>query len=199
MSGKFSGFTQDDIAKLKNKNKENGIGKYNQLQNKSNATSSIKKYFTPAPKTSAARPILRKQMPSAGGPAKTNQTLATKTPPPEQLTATGGGGGGADSNNITTSSSTSSIACTDNSMQDAIHFKPLPQKVYGVPDLSLTSNDDDSGRTAADDDSVQMMPPPHATTPFKGISLKDYEAQRRMVEEQNKYKKEMLCKALEQQ
>lgn len=34
---------------------------------------------------------------------------------------------------------------------------------------------------------------------FKGVSLKDYESQRRMVEEQNKQKKEILYRAIEQQ
>lgn len=36
-------------------------------------------------------------------------------------------------------------------------------------------------------------------SPFKGISLKDFESHRKMIEEQNRQKKEMLHKAIEQQ
>ena len=38
-----------------------------------------------------------------------------------------------------------------------------------------------------------------APSPFKGISLKDFESHRKMIEEQNRQKKEMLYKAIEQQ
>lgn len=36
-------------------------------------------------------------------------------------------------------------------------------------------------------------------SPFKGISLKDFESHRKMIEEQNRQKKEMLYKVIEQQ
>lgn len=75
------------------------------------------------------------------------------------------------------------LSSTDNSLQEAIHFKPLPEVVYQESVTETSSNDDKS-----------LSP-----TLFQGISLKDYEAQRRMVEEQNKHKKEILCKAIEQQ
>lgn len=36
-------------------------------------------------------------------------------------------------------------------------------------------------------------------TPFKGMSLKDFEQQRKLMEEQNRQKRDILHKAIEQQ
>lgn len=90
--------------------------------------------------------------------------------------------------------SSSVLSTGDNFLQDAIHFKPLPHKVYGATVDVESLQGINSASALTDDSSVQEMP-----IPFKGISLKDYEAQRRMVEEQNKHKKDILYKAIEQQ
>lgn len=78
---------------------------------------------------------------------------------------------------------------SNNPLQEALHFKPLPPpKSVSIDDIVESAKDshkvDGSSRDVA---------------AFKGISLKDYESQRRMVEEQNKQKKEILYRAIEQQ
>lgn len=76
----------------------------------------------------------------------------------------------------------------NNHLQDALHFKPLPPKPLPIDEIVEIEN--------------EIKKPGDSTTnsiAFKGISLKDYESQRRMVEEQNKQKKEILYRAIEQQ
>lgn len=74
-------------------------------------------------------------------------------------------------------------------LQDALHFKPLPSKHLPIDE---TAELDREIITKPDESSTNS----HA---FKGVSLKDFESQRRMVEEQNKQKKEILYRAIEHQ
>lgn len=85
-----------------------------------------------------------------------------------------------------------SLSSSINSLQEAIHFRPLPPKANALPedDLSAVSTDCEQGI-------IESQQP--AQSPFQGVSLKDFESQRRMQEEQNRQKKEMLYKAIEQQ
>lgn len=81
-----------------------------------------------------------------------------------------------------------SAELSNNHLQDALHFKPLPPKQFPIEEIAdiekeIRKQDDSSTNSVA----------------FKGVSLKDYESQRRMVEEQNKQKKEILYRAIEQQ
>lgn len=78
---------------------------------------------------------------------------------------------------------------SSNPLQDALHFKPLPPP-KSVPIDEIVES---AKETKKSDDSSKDV------VAFKGISLKDYESQRRMVEEQNKQKKEILYRAIEQQ
>lgn len=77
---------------------------------------------------------------------------------------------------------------SNNHLQDALYFKPLPPKQLAIEEI-------------AEIEKEIRKPDDSSTNPiaFKGVSLKDYESQRRMVEEQNKQKKEILYKAIEQQ
>lgn len=74
---------------------------------------------------------------------------------------------------------------SNNPLQEALHFKPLPS----TPPPTVQAVE-----SKQKPDEAQMNP-----LAMKGISLKDYENQRRMVEEQNKQKKEILYRAIEQQ
>lgn len=175
MSGKFGGFSQDDINKIKTntKNKENSKS----LHISQYATHPTSTYL---PVKTVKPPVVKKLMPQP----KTNPTESKKSQSAQSPAL------GALSSN---EQDTSSILTTDNSLQDAIHFKPLPHKVYG-PTVDVESLHGINTADEIDDSAIQ-----ETTTPFKGISLKDYEAQRRMVEEQNKHKKDLLYKAIEQQ
>ncbi|KAM8709094.1 hypothetical protein ACLKA7_015980 [Drosophila subpalustris] len=73
---------------------------------------------------------------------------------------------------------------------------------------STTTTDDSSIlKISSTDDDASILPSTKDSTddrristdsPFKGISLKDFEQHRKMIEEQNKQKKQMLYKAIEQ-
>lgn len=74
-----------------------------------------------------------------------------------------------------------------NPIQDAIFFKPLSKKdqTEVVSILKIEENDVINGN-----DGSQT---------FKGVSLKDFEYQRKLMEEQNREKRAMLQKAIEKQ
>lgn len=78
-----------------------------------------------------------------------------------------------------------------NPLQEAVHFKPLPKKVYPPEDESILQLEKENGIKDESDVST--------SSPFKGMSLKDFESRRKVVEEQNKMNKELLYKAIEQQ
>ncbi|EDW79952.1 uncharacterized protein Dwil_GK18053 [Drosophila willistoni] len=108
------------------------------------------------------------------------------------------------------------------SLVEALYFghkKPNQQTTNGSATLapssgSETTIDDSSilkisaNTATTDDDNANVLPStkgstsssPHLNTdsPFKGISLKDFEQHRKMIEEQNKQKKQMLYQAIEQ-
>uniref|UniRef100_A0A182N209 RAB6-interacting golgin n=1 Tax=Anopheles dirus TaxID=7168 RepID=A0A182N209_9DIPT len=107
----------------------------------------------------------------------------------------------------------STVSCVDTSIypqhpiQQAILFKPLPVMMNAPEDESILvlPNQPIGSRTtepaiATSTPGVGSMPPnPNDVfTPFKGMSLKDFEQQRKLMEEQNRQKREILHKAIEQ-
>ncbi|KAH8257124.1 hypothetical protein KR038_003922 [Drosophila bunnanda] len=68
-------------------------------------------------------------------------------------------------------------------------------KMSGSNSQAITSVDDASILPSTKDSSRERL---NTDSPFKGVSLKDFEQHRRMIEEQNKQKKQMLYQAIEQ-
>lgn len=105
-----------------------------------------------------------------------------------------------DIQNVSLADSDNSSA--DNSLRDALHFKPLPLPDYQQPESArsaITSpNQTPSGGGGNENNPVEPQQPAEPATQLKGISLREYEAQRRMVEEQNRHKKQLIYKAIEQ-
>lgn len=64
--------------------------------------------------------------------------------------------------------------------------------------LKVSSTDDDASILPSTKDSEGEQHGLSTESPFKGISLKDFEQHRKLIEEQNKQKKQMLYKAIEQ-
>lgn len=92
--------------------------------------------------------------------------------------------------------SNSSVISDLNPLQEAVHFKPLPKKVYPPEDESILQLGNGNGiQDESDEKNSEKIEP----SPFKGMSLKDFESRRKVVEEQNKMNKELLYKAIEQQ
>ncbi|XP_017026284.1 RAB6-interacting golgin [Drosophila kikkawai] len=68
-------------------------------------------------------------------------------------------------------------------------------KMSGSNSQAISSVDDGSILPSTKDSSRERL---NTDSPFKGVSLKDFEQHRRMIEEQNKQKKQMLYQAIEQ-
>lgn len=93
----------------------------------------------------------------------------------------------------------SDASSAEDSLRNALHFKPLP-----VPQRHHTDNEvcsaiasntieGNNGKENVEQDSVESP-----GTALIGVSLREYEAQRRMKEEQNMHRKQMIYNAIEQ-
>ncbi|XP_054734110.1 RAB6-interacting golgin-like isoform X2 [Anastrepha obliqua] len=77
--------------------------------------------------------------------------------------------------------------------------------ILKLPDVD--NNVNSTSTNEANDSSILPTPSSKVSTPtaetlntdspFKGVSLREFETQRKLIEEQNKHKKELLCKAIE--
>lgn len=76
-------------------------------------------------------------------------------------------------------------------LQEVVHFKPLPIRIQPPEDAAILLEEGEVIELEMNNESM--------SSPFRGISLKDFEQQRKMVEEQNRHKVQILQKAIEQQ
>ncbi|XP_058122063.1 RAB6-interacting golgin [Anopheles ziemanni] len=94
-------------------------------------------------------------------------------------------------------------------IQQAVAFKPLPVMMNAPEDESILvlPGQQVGNQVTAPTATIATSTPgvaglrpmlAEAVTPFKGMSLKDFEHQRRLMEEQNRQKREILHKAIEQ-
>uniref|UniRef100_A0A182QIX3 RAB6-interacting golgin n=1 Tax=Anopheles farauti TaxID=69004 RepID=A0A182QIX3_9DIPT len=105
------------------------------------------------------------------------------------------------------------LSCVDTSIypqhpiQQAVVFKPLPvmmnapedESILVLPNQPLASRTSEPVIATSTPGVAGMRPNPNdVLTPFKGMSLKDFEQQRKLMEEQNRQKREILHKAIEQ-
>lgn len=87
-----------------------------------------------------------------------------------------------------------SLDSTITSMQEVLHFKPLPAKNAQKAMHEPPAEDESILHISSGNESQPGM---EASSPFRGISLKDFQAQQKLIQEQNKQKKELLHKAIE--
>lgn len=87
------------------------------------------------------------------------------------------------------------------SLEGALFFHHLPKTQKSQdeqPRVSSSSSPDIPDLNCSlDGSSILPDPVENIQSPFKGISLKDFESHRKMIEEQNKQKKDLLQKAIE--
>lgn len=89
---------------------------------------------------------------------------------------------------------------TVSSLHEALYFKPLPSDQRQFDEIDLNGNEPTS---AASTDDIQTSNGQHsnpstARSIYQGISLKDFDAHRQMIEESNKEKKQILARALDE-
>lgn len=75
-------------------------------------------------------------------------------------------------------------------LREAIHFKPLPPKIDPPEDASMLREEGEV---------IELEPNNDLTSPFRGVSLKDFEHHQKLLEEQNRQKVYVLQKAIEKQ
>lgn len=119
--------------------------------------------------------------------------------------------------------SSTATSCVDSSIypnhpiQQAVAFKPLPtmmnapedESILILPKKPLTTGSSAGAHVhmVSDNSILDGMSastpmaktmPESTNTPFKGMSLKDFEQQRKLMQEQNRQKRDMLQKVIEQ-
>lgn len=84
------------------------------------------------------------------------------------------------------------------SLQDALYFKPLPSDQRQFDEIDL--NGDEPTSTTPDDETSngQQSSQHTARSIYQGVSLKDFDSHRQMIEESNKEKKQILARALDE-
>uniref|UniRef100_A0A182JVR2 RAB6-interacting golgin n=1 Tax=Anopheles christyi TaxID=43041 RepID=A0A182JVR2_9DIPT len=107
----------------------------------------------------------------------------------------------------------STVSCVDSSIypqhpiQHAVAFKPLPQMIHAPEDESILVLPNQPINNRKSEPTVgcstqgvigTRINVNEVLTPFKGMSLKDFEQQRKLMEEQNRQKRDILHKAIEQ-
>lgn len=166
MSGRFNGFSQDEIHTIHKGIDGRPIKKAKPRVAAPNAASNNKHVH---------------QSKSMDNPVRVDDALPPKN----------GNDGACDTSNATNESVTS--------LQDALYFKPLPSDQRQFEDVDL-NGDEPTSTTSADGETTngQHSSQHTARSIYQGISLKDFDSHRQMIEESNKEKKEILSRALDE-
>ncbi|XP_062133115.1 RAB6-interacting golgin [Drosophila sulfurigaster albostrigata] len=210
MAEKFNGFSHDEILKITG-HKQGGRANNERARHILMSQPGIRRMpdKTDKPdKLFRQADQLRKQQQSQQQPKSQQQTKsksrsttptapATPTPSVESFNLDGGLSeslvqalycGPINNNNNNGKAATSATSGDSEVLDDSSIIK-----------LGSIGNDNDVVASAADS-TIDSANEERLSTdsPFKGISLKDFEQHRKMIEEQNKQKKQMLYKAIEQ-
>lgn len=118
------------------------------------------------------------RLPGTGKAASTIQNKASATVAPTTTTATP----------ATINANDESIDIDTHPLKDATHFQPVILKPLSTTPPSTQSTGDKE---------IVLEPQQVEGSPFRGVSLKDFEQQRKRIEEQNKQKVHLLEKAIE--
>lgn len=166
MSGRFNGFSQDEIHTIH--------------------------------KVIDGRPI-KKAKPRAAAPNAANnnknvhqsKSVNMAVKPDDGLSLKNGNDDACDTSDV--------LNDTVSSLQDALYFKPLPSDPRQFDEIDLNGDEPTSTTTNDGDTTIGQHSKQHtARSIYQGISLKDFDTHRQMIEESNKEKKEILARALDE-
>lgn len=163
MSGRFNGFSQDEIHSIHRGVDGRPIKKAKPRATASNGTNNNKNVHQTKPNDKAVK--------------------TDDAPPAKSATD-----GTCDSSNLSNDSVSS--------IQDALYFKPLPSDQRNFDDIDLNGDEPTSTTATADDGTSNGQHTERSI--YQGISLKDFDSHRQMIEESNKEKKEILARALDE-
>ncbi|XP_017059032.1 RAB6-interacting golgin [Drosophila ficusphila] len=217
MTANFNGFSHDEILKITGV-KEGGVVKKpanldaakQALRNQPGIRRMPDKIFRQADQLRKQQQQQKQPIQKPDEAKKTKSGTATPTEKPPTPTA---------EDDVAHGSLNLERALSDSLMDALYHGKPSardnkPTATYA--DAEATTSTDDSSilkisggdsQTTSSADDASILPSTkdsslgerlNTDSPFKGISLKDFEQHRRMIEEQNKQKKQMLYQAIEQ-
>lgn len=211
MAEKFNGFSHDEILKItgvKNGGKGNADTAIKLLKNQPGIRRMPDKMFRQADQLRSQQKQQQAQKKSqevAVSKAKSRSITPTVTEPTP--TSSDDNGKSEESLNLESGLSESLVqalycgpikAPTSNDNVATATYKSAGDSESTVDSsiLKISSTDDDASILPSTKDSTGERL--STDSPFKGISLKDFEQHRKMIEEQNKQKKQMLYKAIEQ-
>ncbi|KAH8300428.1 hypothetical protein KR018_005250 [Drosophila ironensis] len=224
MAEKFNGFSHDEILKITGV-REGGPKRAANLEAAKQALRNQPGIRRMPDKTARQAEQVRKQHPQQQPPQHPQQQPPKKSQKVEEAVPNKANlGAGTPTDTPTVDISLNLGRPLSDSLMDALYHGGVGAKVApkdtatyadaGGESSSETTGDDSSilkissGSGSATDD-ASILPSLRESesraserlntdSPFKGISLKDFEQHRRMIEEQNKQKKEMLYQAIEQ-
>nr|XP_016933457.1 RAB6-interacting golgin [Drosophila suzukii] len=218
MTEKFNGFSHDEILKITGV-KEGSVGKRpmnleaakQALRNQPGIRRMPDKIFRQGDQIRKQQQQQQPQKPIQKPDVAKKAKSGTATPTEKAPTPTAEDDAAHGSLNLERALSDSLMEALYHGHATARDNKPTAT----YADAEATSTDDSSilkisggeGQTSSSIDDASILPSSKESTsrerlntdsPFKGISLKDFEQHRRMIEEQNKQKKQMLYQAIEQ-
>lgn len=161
MSGRFNGFSQDEIHSIHRGIDGRPIKKAKPRATTSNSANNNKNVHQTKPAEKSAK---------------------VEDAPPLQSA----NDGACDTSN-TSNESVSSL-------HEVLFFKPLPRDQFDNVDLN---GDEPTSTTATADDGTSNGQHTERSI-YQGISLKDFDSHRQMIEESNKEKKQILARALDE-
>ncbi|EDW17814.1 RAB6-interacting golgin [Drosophila mojavensis] len=205
MAEKFNGFSHDEILKITGikdgKKKLNIEAAKQALKSQPGIRRMPDKLFRQADQLRKQQP--QKPQQTVAAKAKSRSTTPTEPEPKEPPTPTQE----EESLNLERGLSDSLVEALYCGSVKAPMTNGKSQPSSGAATYASETTDDSSIlKVSSTDDDASILPSTKDSTeeristdsPFKGVSLKDFEQHRKMIQEQNKQKKEMLYQAIEQ-
>ncbi|ALC44973.1 CG33052, partial [Drosophila busckii] len=209
MAGKFDGFSHDEILKItghKQRSKQNVETAKQALRNLPGIKRMPDKMFRQADQLRKQQQQQQQKQPQQV--AKGNATKSRSATPTEIATPTPTP---TDDKKEEEESLNLERGLSD-SLVEALYCGAVVEsraasKADAATYATISSDDSSILKLNGTDDDVSTLPSTkdssnaetlNTDSPFKGISLKDFEQHRKLIEEQNKQKKQMLYKAIEQ-
>ncbi|XP_034481563.1 RAB6-interacting golgin [Drosophila innubila] len=215
MAEKFNGFSHDEILKItgvKQGGRGNADTALKMMKNQPGIRRMPDKIFRQADQLrkqqQQQQQAQQKPQQVAATKAKSRSTTPTEPEPKKAPTPTPSDNGNSEESlNLESGLSESLVqALYCGSVKAPTSNGKASTATYATVNDSGTTDDSSILKISSTDDDASILPSTKDSTgdrlstdsPFKGISLKDFEQHRRMIEEQNKQKKQMLYKAIEQ-
>ncbi|KAH8366047.1 hypothetical protein KR093_008603 [Drosophila rubida] len=206
MADKFNGFSHDEILKIAG-HKQGGIANSKErarqmlisqpgIRRMPDKLDKPDKLFRQADQLRKQQQQQKQQQKPQQ--AKTKSRSTTPTEPPKEVSTPTPNEASLNLEGGLSESLVQALYCGPITINKAIATSEASDDNSSCKPSSIDNDNDDHDDDAAASTKDSTGDKLSIDSPFKGISLKDFEQHRKMIEEQNKQKKQMLYKAIEQ-